>query len=201
MRYIPPVRQFNREFDFFRRRISCSLYYEIFGTDKCVYCNDPLSKQTISIEHVEPRSQGGGGGGNKCLACRTCNNSKGSRSLDDWYPLQPFYRLQRHNLIKEWSEKYKDYLKEDKERRQQHREKAKQLKEEENQLRKEARQVMQEQQRMESNRCCQCWPEMSWYCKKHSMKLLLVGKATILLFGTAVHTRAGALRSGEDEGV
>lgn len=49
----------------------------------CVYCGNTSA---LSVDHLIPRSIGGvDDGANLVVACRTCNSSKNSRDLIDWY--------------------------------------------------------------------------------------------------------------------
>lgn len=55
-------------------------YAAILIGDPCAYCGGPAD----SIDHLEPVSKGGPGGWpNLTAACRSCNASKGNRSLLD----------------------------------------------------------------------------------------------------------------------
>lgn len=66
----------------------------------CAYCNDrPIF---LTIDHVTPRSQGGTNHPNNLLpACKSCNESKGSRSLLTWYtPRNRRYTSERWEKIK-----------------------------------------------------------------------------------------------------
>ncbi len=60
---------------------------EIFARDDwtCVYCGLAGSAESLSIDHVQPRTRGGDdSGGNVVTACLQCNALKGSRSLTDF---------------------------------------------------------------------------------------------------------------------
>lgn len=47
----------------------------------CHYCNEPLTFQTSTIDHIVPRSQGGANADeNLVLACFPCNQTKGDDS-------------------------------------------------------------------------------------------------------------------------
>lgn len=55
----------------------------------CRYCQVELaggpSAPLPTVDHIVARAKGGGESlDNKCLACRPCNSSKGTRSLDEW---------------------------------------------------------------------------------------------------------------------
>lgn len=68
---------------------------------RCAYCGTkPIH---LTIDHVVPRSQEGTNELNNLLpACRNCNESKGSRSLTNWYTNKnPRYTVERWNRIVE----------------------------------------------------------------------------------------------------
>lgn len=49
--------------------------------NRCQYCDRKLSSTQITIDHIVPRSQGGGTSYLNCVtACITCNNYKGNRT-------------------------------------------------------------------------------------------------------------------------
>lgn len=50
-----------------------------YGWYKCVYCGKSFRKDSIEIDHILPRSRGGGNNAEnlQCL-CRKCNRSKGN---------------------------------------------------------------------------------------------------------------------------
>lgn len=47
----------------------------------CAYCQVPLTRTTLTRDHVVPRSKGGGGGDNLVPACGPCNREKSDHSL------------------------------------------------------------------------------------------------------------------------
>lgn len=60
---------------------------QVFSRDNfsCVYCGQSLEVATPTIDHVVPRSRGGGDGIENLVACcSTCNSSKGARTPDEW---------------------------------------------------------------------------------------------------------------------
>jgi hypothetical protein len=57
---------------------------EVFERDgyACVYCSSPLN---LSLDHVTPQSKGGGHSpDNLVTCCRSCNSSKGAKSIAEW---------------------------------------------------------------------------------------------------------------------
>lgn len=65
----------------------------------CAYCG--VKPVHLTIDHVIPRSQEGTNDPSNLLpACRSCNESKGSRSLNTWYtPKNHRYTVQRWEKI------------------------------------------------------------------------------------------------------
>lgn len=48
----------------------------------CPYCGVRLSKETATVDHIDPVSRGGGNHAeNVTVACRSCNELKADRSL------------------------------------------------------------------------------------------------------------------------
>jgi 5-methylcytosine-specific restriction endonuclease McrA len=66
----------------------------------CAYCGD--EPNFLTIDHIVPRSQGGTNDPDNLLpACKNCNESKGSRSLSNWYTARNYrYTMQRWEKIK-----------------------------------------------------------------------------------------------------
>ena len=77
---------------------------EVFARDgwRCVYCGLVHEPERLSVDHVEPRVQGGDrSGGNLVTACITCNTRKGHRKLahflaEDREAREHFFKLARH---------------------------------------------------------------------------------------------------------
>lgn len=47
---------------------------------RCVYCKAELTADVVTIDHVIPKTKGGGSQlSNLVVACRSCNSSKGNR--------------------------------------------------------------------------------------------------------------------------
>jgi 5-methylcytosine-specific restriction endonuclease McrA len=55
---------------------------------RCAYCG--IKDVPLNVEHICPRSRGGSDRvSNLCLACRTCNEAKGARSIEDFLRDKP----------------------------------------------------------------------------------------------------------------
>lgn len=56
---------------------------------RCFYCEctlttaNPDDPTFATFDHIKPRSAGGKNNRNRILACRCCNNRRGSTALDD----------------------------------------------------------------------------------------------------------------------
>lgn len=68
--------------------------------NRCAYC---AGSGPLAVDHVQPLSLGGlDTPDNIAPACTSCNSSKGTRPVEDWFRSQPFFterrwaRLQRH---------------------------------------------------------------------------------------------------------
>lgn len=54
--------------------------------NRCVYCG---STKNLTIDHVRPQCRGGETSADNCVtACLTCNQTKGSLSLDEFFQLK-----------------------------------------------------------------------------------------------------------------
>lgn len=83
---------------------------------ECQYCGLSLSLKTATLDHVQPRANGGRTTfENTVASCHQCNNKKGDRPIGiggfklkkkPRKPEKVFFRLRLYNLEKEW----KDYL-------------------------------------------------------------------------------------------
>ena len=67
--------------------------------NSCAYCG---AQRNLTMEHVTAIANGGTNDvGNIIPACRSCNSSKGTKELIEWYTSQPFYSKDRlSNIIK-----------------------------------------------------------------------------------------------------
>lgn len=58
---------------------------------RCRYCGDSTD---LTLDHIKPRSAGGEFiSSNLITACRSCNRSKGSSDVLDWFLSQPFFNV------------------------------------------------------------------------------------------------------------
>jgi len=65
---------------------------------ECAYCG--LETDSLERDHVVPLSDRGDTVPENIVpACGTCNRSKGSKSLSEWYPKQEFYEKKRERKI------------------------------------------------------------------------------------------------------
>ena len=68
------------EWDILRSNIAPRVYARDSYT--CVYCG---ADDDLTIDHITPQSRGGGHGiDNLVTACRSCNSSKGSKTITEW---------------------------------------------------------------------------------------------------------------------
>ncbi|WGL30501.1 HNH endonuclease [Synechococcus phage S-CRES2] len=73
-------------------------------SNRCAYCGaTPIEDQSLTIDHVKPRSKGGQDcTSNVIPACRSCNQEKGSDEWIAWFRMQPFYTISAELRIREW---------------------------------------------------------------------------------------------------
>ena len=72
--------------------------------DHCAYCNHtPIDDNSLTIDHVQPRSKGGKDSTSNCIpACHRCNQAKGSEEWISWYRRQEFYITWYEIEIRHW---------------------------------------------------------------------------------------------------
>lgn len=52
---------------------------------KCNYCDKEITLDKATIDHIVPKSRGGGNGwGNLAVCCQSCNSSKYVKTLFEW---------------------------------------------------------------------------------------------------------------------
>ena len=74
--------------------------------DRCAYCgNPPIDDNSLTVDHVRPKSKGGTDRTRNCVpACSRCNHSKGSEDWREWFVRQYFYTQARAERIEAWLE-------------------------------------------------------------------------------------------------
>lgn len=66
---------------------------------KCAYCED----QATSLDHITPRFRSGSSNRNNLVpCCRSCNASKASYSVKEWFSKQEFFTQARMDRIDSW---------------------------------------------------------------------------------------------------
>ena len=66
----------------------------------CGYCNKPAT----SLDHIIPKFSSGSSYRNNLIpACRSCNATKASLKMEDWYKEQTFFDEIKLEKIKKWS--------------------------------------------------------------------------------------------------
>lgn len=73
---------------------------------QCYYCRDKLHNGNRTRDHVNPKSKGGKlSKDNKVFACKTCNFSKGSLTIEEWlHKLETLKQTGKNTLI--WKKRY-----------------------------------------------------------------------------------------------
>lgn len=73
-----------------------------FGHCACAYCGKWNEK--LTIDHIVPKSKGGPhfAKWNNAPSCLSCNASKGSSSLFEWWRPQEFWTAQREEQLMAW---------------------------------------------------------------------------------------------------
>lgn len=87
-----------------RRKFRQSIF-ESWGW-KCAYCEKGLDTDSATIDHIIPKFKGGHNvKSNMLCSCSSCNRSKGSVLLEEWYnPSNFYYTEERLGKIKHWIE-------------------------------------------------------------------------------------------------
>ena len=87
-----------------RRKFSQSIF-ELWQW-KCAYCDKELDSNSATIDHIVPKYKGGHNvKSNMLCSCSSCNRSKGSTLLENWYdPSNSYYSEERLGKIKHWIE-------------------------------------------------------------------------------------------------
>ena len=65
----------------------------------CGYCSAPAT----SLDHIIPKFSSGSRHRNNLIpACRTCNQTKASLNMEEWYRMQDFFDEEKLHKIQEW---------------------------------------------------------------------------------------------------
>ncbi len=65
----------------------------------CGYCSAPAT----SLDHIIPKFNSGSSHRNNLIpACRTCNQTKASLNMEEWYRMQDFFDEEKLHKIQEW---------------------------------------------------------------------------------------------------
>lgn len=52
---------------------------------RCHYCGEEITKKNATVDHITPKSKGGTNNiDNLALCCKSCNSSKGEKTVDDY---------------------------------------------------------------------------------------------------------------------
>lgn len=72
--------------------------------NRCAYCNGvPIDDNSLTIDHVKPRSKGGQDLASNCVpACHRCNKEKAAEPWRPWFQRQSFYCPVRQAEIEAW---------------------------------------------------------------------------------------------------
>ena len=72
--------------------------------NRCAYCGKPpIDDESITIDHVRPKSKGGEDRTSNCIpACTECNQNKSSQDWVAWYRMQEFYTIEGEWRIRQW---------------------------------------------------------------------------------------------------
>jgi hypothetical protein len=102
---------------------SCKEYFN----NTCAYCGLPIDKHynmyrgemKLTDFHKEHVNHEGSNDLSNCIpSCKSCNSSKGTLVLEEWYARQDFYNDERLDKIYRWLDKdYKLYIQEHKPKR------------------------------------------------------------------------------------
>lgn len=81
-----------------RRRFRASIHEQ---WDGCAYCG--MSTTAPTIDHIRAKAKGGDSSrSNLCSCCLSCNRSKGTDDVWDWYHRQSFFCEQRKDRLLAW---------------------------------------------------------------------------------------------------
>jgi len=69
---------------------------------RCTYCHIPLTEESLTVDHIKPKSSFSGGGyaddiANLCACCKTCNAAKAAMSVKEF---KTFVNTRNNELLK-----------------------------------------------------------------------------------------------------
>lgn len=71
----------------------------------CVYCSRKLPKKELSLEHLQPRSQGGSNAlWNLVCSCIRCNMARGTMELQAWLNVAPLPMFRTAEDLIAWAD-------------------------------------------------------------------------------------------------
>lgn len=68
------------------------------GAITCYHCHRFVPIGQLTVDHLLPRSRGGGTFGNLVYSCKACNEAKGDRTVEEWRSGHPGPRVIRQEL-------------------------------------------------------------------------------------------------------
>lgn len=78
--------------------------YNLYMRDlfKCQYCEDVFDFEDLTIDHVNPRANGGKSVWENCVtSCKSCNHDKGAKLIK---PKVAPYKPDYYNLVNQWKQ-------------------------------------------------------------------------------------------------
>ena len=85
-------------------------FFKVDEQLQCAYCGTPIDDMTVTQDHIIARGVGGGYIPENIIpACESCNSSKLTFNLSEWYRKQPFYSKEREKRIIEYCEIARQY--------------------------------------------------------------------------------------------
>ena len=71
--------------------------------NRCQYCAKTFPERELTLDHIIPKfSSGSSHRNNLITACRTCNQTKASLNMEEWYRMQDFFDEEKLHKIQEW---------------------------------------------------------------------------------------------------
>ena len=84
-------------------KIMYEITYTLKGKEKCLYCKNPITSKTRTIDHMNPRTYGGPSIPNNLLpCCKKCNSDKSNMTADQF---RQWLKLETQSEKDEFSDK------------------------------------------------------------------------------------------------